>query len=76
MANKLTDLNDALHAQLQRLESASGDNLKGEIERSRAVSGIAKNIVENAKLALEGERFLCTERGATLPPMLEHGVSE
>ena len=74
--NKLTDLNDALHAQLQRLASADGESLKGEIERSRAVSGIAKNIVENARLALEGERFLCSERGATLPPMLENGGAE
>lgn len=47
-----------------------------KLERSRAVSGIAKNIVENARLALEGERFLCSERGATLPPMLENGGAE
>lgn len=74
--NKLTDLNDTLHAQLQRLAAADGDSLKGEIERSRAVAGISKSIIENAKLALEGEKFLCGTAGATLPPMLEVGGPE
>jgi len=55
MKNKLTDLNDHLFSQLERLndENIKGDDLKQEIERSRAVTGIAKEIVSNASLQLK-----------------------
>lgn len=51
----LTDLNDHLFNQLDRLKdnNLKGDNLKEEIERAKAVSGIAKNIAENARLTID-----------------------
>ncbi|MFL7024295.1 hypothetical protein [Enterovibrio norvegicus] len=57
MKNKLTDLNNHLFAQLERLsdEDKTGEELKEEIDRSRAVSIVAKNIVDNARLALDAE---------------------
>jgi hypothetical protein len=53
--NKLTDLNDALFAQLERLgdESMSSEKLAGEIDRSRAITEVAEKIIENASLQLE-----------------------
>ncbi len=53
--NTLTDLNNHLFAQLERLgdEEMSKEDLQKEIERAKAISGIAKNIVENAKVTLE-----------------------
>ncbi|MBU1138824.1 MAG: hypothetical protein KKA76_07600 [Proteobacteria bacterium] len=58
MKNKLTDLNDHLFAQLERLndEDIKGEDLQQEIERSKAISGIAKDIVGGAKLALEAKK--------------------
>ena len=52
--NKLSDLNDHLFQSLERLnddELMKSDG-ESEIERAKAISGIAKNIVENAKTVL------------------------
>lgn len=61
--NKLADLNNHLFTQLERLgdESISETELEKEIERSKAINGVAKNIIENAKTALEGLKFRVTE---------------
>jgi len=58
MKNKLIDLNNHLFAQLERLndEDVKGDKLQEEIGRSKAVSGIAKDIVSNAKLVLDARK--------------------
>ncbi|ENU2134698.1 hypothetical protein ACE60T_005067 [Salmonella enterica] len=50
MKNGLEDLHNHLFAQLERLsdESVKGDALKEEISRARAVSEIARGIVETA----------------------------
>lgn len=57
--NKLTDLNNHLFAQLERLsdESIKKEELKEEINRAKAINGVAKNIIENAKTTLEGAKF-------------------
>lgn len=51
MKNKNSDLRDHMFAQLERLnnEDLSGDDLKKEIERARAISEVGKVIVESAK---------------------------
>ncbi len=69
--NKLADLNDHLFAEMERLgnEDLNGDALKEEIERSRAVSGIARSIIDNARLALDAQKAL-GDVVRTLPPML------
>lgn len=77
MNNKLIDLNNFLFAQLERLdnEELSGDELKAEIQRSKAIKEVGATIVENARLALEAEQYM-QEYGrlepARLPEMLEH----
>lgn len=57
--NTLSDLNNHLFAQLERLsdEDLKGEELNKEIERSKAVNGVAKNIIDNAKTALDGAKF-------------------
>lgn len=57
--NKLTDLNNHLFAQLERLsdEELSHEELQKEIERTKAINGVAKNIIDNAKTTLDGAKF-------------------
>lgn len=71
LKNKLTDLNDHLFAQLERLsdEDVKGDKLNEEIERSKAVSVIARGIIDNARLALDAQKAIC-DTVRTLPPVL------
>ena len=77
MKNKLTDLNNHLFAQLERLgdEDTIGEKLDEEISRSKAITGISKEIVGNARLVLDAQKFK-VEAGLiasnSMPEMLEH----
>ncbi len=75
MKNKLIDLNNHLFSQLERLsdEDTTGDKLSEEIERSRAVGGVARSIIDNAKLALDAHKAL-GDTVRDLPPMLTSGA--
>ena len=55
MKNKLTDLNNHLFEQLERLndEDLKGEGLNEEINRSKAISDIATNIIKNGQLTLD-----------------------
>jgi len=58
MKNKLTDLNNHLFAQLERLndEALDKDHLEEEIQRSKAITSVAAQIISNANLALNAEK--------------------
>lgn len=78
MNNRLSDLNNFLFAQLERLDNPemTDEEFEREIKRSKAITETGKAIVENAKLALEGQRFLAdfgiARRGTVaLPEMME-----
>ena len=78
MQNTLTDLNNHLFAQLERLsdEELKGETLQEEISRAKAVSDIASTIIANGGLVLKAKTFL-HEYGAgeqderKMPPMLK-----
>lgn len=55
MKNKLSDLNDHLFAQLERLgdEELKGDDLQKEIERAKAISSVATQIVNGNKVVVD-----------------------
>ena len=57
--SNLQDLNTYLFSQLERLNNPdlSGDELKDEIERSKAVTSVSKGVVENATLQLEAVKL-------------------
>lgn len=67
MKNKLSDLNDHLFAQLERLgdEDLTSEQIEQEVARTDAIVNVAEQIVKNADLQLKavtlianhGERF-------------------
>lgn len=59
MKNKLTDLNNHLFAQLERLanEDLTPEQIDAEVRRTDAVVAIADQIVGNAELALKAAKL-------------------
>jgi aminoglycoside/choline kinase family phosphotransferase len=76
MKNTLTDLNNHLFAQLERLgnEEMTAEQLKTEIERTKAISAISQNVIANARLVLDAQNAIYDtpnyER-KTLPSILQ-----
>lgn len=72
MKNTLGDLNNHLFMQLERLndEDLKGDKLTDEIERSKAVTNVAKEIIANANIVLQAKKYT-TEYLSEVPKMLE-----
>jgi len=74
MKNTLGDLNNHLFAQLERLgdEDIKGDSLTEEIERAKAVTQVATQVISNGKLMLDAikakEEYLGGDK--KMPPML------
>lgn len=72
MSNKLTDLNDHLFEQLDKLSKAStGDDLCNEITRAQAMCGVSTQIINNAALALKAHTTINTGMQKRAPKMLE-----
>lgn len=78
MKNKMTDLNDHLFAEMERLgdEDLKGEDLAKEISRAKAISDVASRIIDNAKLALDATKLQVEYGGINrkaieMPPMLE-----
>lgn len=59
MRNTLGDLNNHLFAQLERLsdEDLVGNKLTEEIERAKAVTSVANQIISNGSLVLQAQKF-------------------
>lgn len=55
MKNKLSDLNNHLFTQLERLcdEDLSPKQLELELERTKAIKGIAQEVISAGKLSLD-----------------------
>lgn len=74
MKNRLTDLNDYLFMQLERLsdENLSGEAIAGEVERAEAIVQVADKIVINARLQLDACKLIAEhgDRVAKNLPMI------
>lgn len=60
MRNKLVDLNNHLFEQLERLsdDDLQGEELKEEINRSKQIENIAKQVINNGRLVLDTQKFI------------------
>jgi len=81
MKNKLVDLNNHLFEQLERLgdEDLKGEELTNELKRAQGISAISKDIVNNATLAFNVEKFksdIGFRKPDQVPAMLETGSSK
>ena len=70
MKNSMTDLHNHLFVQLERLndESLKGDELRDEIDRSKAVTSVSREIISNATLAVKAEALRLEYGGQTNIP--------
>lgn len=65
MKNKLTDLNDHLFAQLERLsdEDLTAEEIAQEVTRTDAMVKVSEQIIHNATIALRGAELLAEHGG-------------
>ncbi|KGB50929.1 hypothetical protein LH61_05420 [Leuconostoc mesenteroides P45] len=68
----LSDLNGYLFEQLDRLndDNLKGEELNAEIERARSVAGVAKTVIDNARLVLSVQKSYDVEIGTEKPKLL------
>lgn len=71
MKNKMSDLNDHLFAQLERLsdESLDADSIEREVSRAQAIVSVADQVSRNADLQLKAAK-LFAEHGQSILQML------
>lgn len=69
--NKLTDLNDHLFAQLERLadESLTAAQIDTEAKRGEAIVAVADQVIKNASLQIQAAKLL-SEHGYDPTPHL------
>ncbi|EOV1173334.1 hypothetical protein ACOLZ1_002867 [Vibrio fluvialis] len=73
MKNQLTDFNNHLFAQIERLseEGLKGQALEMEVARTKAITSVSQQIVNNAQLVLQGTKFKAEYAGKYQVPMME-----
>lgn len=77
--NTSLDLNNHLFEQIERLNDTEleGDQLETEINRSKAMVDVSKQIIENSKLALDAQKLRAEYTGKVdLPRMIEGSQNE
>jgi len=79
MKNKLSDLNNYLFEELERLNDDEALNtdeyLEKELKRSKAITNVASQIIQNANVVLKA-KIHCDQFGDNLGEFLKLGVSD
>ena len=73
MKNSLEDLNNHLFAQIERLgeEDLKEEKLQLELNRTKAITSVATQIIQNGQLALEVQKALGEGRVKDVQKWLE-----
>lgn len=71
MKNKLSDLNNHLFAQLERLseEGLTAEQIEAEVSRTDAIVDVSEQIVKNAELQLKAIKIIA-DHGDRFKPQL------
>lgn len=79
MKNRLSDLNNHLFAQLERLseEGLDAEKIEQEVKRADAIVDVSEQIIKNADLQLKAVKVLADhgDRFKPLLPMLGSGAA-
>jgi len=77
VTNNLGDLNNVLFDQLKRLndDSLDKEKLEEEVQRTRAITDVSKQVIDTGKLVLEAEKYRDDkwDADAEVPKMLSDG---
>ena len=78
MKNKLSDLNNHLFAQLERLseEDLSAERIEQEAKRADAIVSLADQVTRNAELQLKAAKLFADHGASVLPHLPMIGKSE
>lgn len=66
--NSLNGLNEMLFKQMDRLDSASKEDLADEIARSKAIRDVGETIIANGKLMVDASREMTAAGEAVKVP--------
>lgn len=74
--NKLSDLNDHLFAQLERLndETLTPEQIEAEAKRAQAIVSLADQVTDGAKLRLEAAKLFAAHGEHILPMLPQIGA--
>jgi hypothetical protein len=72
MKNSLLDLNNHLFEQLERLndDDCKGEKLTEELIRTKGISDIARNIIDNAKVVLDAHIAIRDGLNSSIPQLV------
>lgn len=78
MKNRLSDLNNHLFAQLERLseEGMSAEQIERESQRTDAIVSVAEQIVRNANLQLKAATIIANHGDRFIPMLPALGKGE
>lgn len=71
MKNKLSDLNNHLFAQLERLgdEDLTAEKIEDEVKRAKAITALADQVIQNVNVQLKAATLIANH-GDRFKPML------
>lgn len=74
--NNITTLRTHLFDQLQRLKNATGEELKTEIDKSKAIISVSAEILNTAKIEAEVIKSVKQLHSGFVPDVINHVINK